>query len=259
MNTQKFIHLDGEGKPWGILSAEQLWANVYALKYNRPEQRLEPGIWKTLFTQAKLAAINFGAEIIGVRVRKEYEPKMIRQILSEIGMKKSSERIEYQCDISLLPDDAGSPLYWKTAQELNWNLEQIAQFTKKIITDALDIDPNEKAEDFIQDWLHHNEFTYGPGCIAIGFINDKPCTLVVAQINEDTGWSRLSYMGIIPEFRGQGLGKWVHRQGFKMMKRQGGKLYHGGTHGENLPMRRLFESHGCKIFCEMEEWSCHLK
>ena len=66
-------------------------------------------------------------------------------------------------------------------------------------------------------------------------------------------------MGIIPEERGKGLGKWVNRQGFKMMKSQSGKLYHGGTHGENKSMKKLYELHGCKLFCEMEEWCVNLK
>lgn len=259
MNTKKFVHQDGEGKPWGIVSAEQLWANVYALKYNRPEVRLDREVWKGLFAQAKAAAIEFGAEMIGTRLRKEYEADMLRSILTEIGLKKISERVEYQCDISSLPDEAGSPLQWKTAKELGWDKRKIAQFTADITKDALDIDPDEKPEDFVQDWLQHEEFTSGPACIAVGFFNGNPCTLVVAQINKETGWSRLSYMGIISEYRGKGLGKWVHRHGFTMMKAQGGKLYHGGTHGENLPMRKLFESHGCKLFCEMEEWSVSLK
>lgn len=259
MNTKKFVHLDGEGKSWGIVSTEQLWAHVYALKYNRPELKLDREVWKGLFAQAKAAAIEFGAETLVVRLRKEYEADILRGILSEIGLTKISERVEYQCEISLLPDDAGSPLKWKTAKELGWDKNQIAQFTGDIIKDALDIDPDEKPEDFVQDWLQHDELTSGADCIAVGFFNDKPCTLVVAQINKQTGWSRLSYMGITPEFRGQGLGKWVHRQGFQMMKNQGGKLYRGGTHGENLPMRKLFESHGCKLICEMEEWSVNLK
>jgi GNAT superfamily N-acetyltransferase len=259
MNTKKFVHLDGEGKSWGIVSAEQLWANVYALKYNRPEERLDREIWKNLFAQAKAAAISFGAETIGARLRKEYEAEMFRSILAETGLKKISERVEYQCDISLLLDDSGSPLQWKTAKELNWDTKKIAQFTGDITKEALDVDPDEKPEDFVQDWLHHDEFTSGADCIAVGFLDGIPCALVVAQINKETGWSRLSYMGIIPEFRGKKLGKWVHRHGFQMMKAQGGKLYHGGTHGENLPMKKLFESHGCKMFCEMEEWSVNLK
>lgn len=259
MNTKKFVHQDGEGKPWGIVSVEQLWANIYALKYNRPEVRLDQEIWKSLLAQAKAAAIDFGAETLGARLRKEYESEMFRSVLAETGLKKISERVEYQCDISLLPDESGSLLQWQTASELGWDTKKIAQFTGDITKDALDVDPDEKPEDFVQDWLHHEELTSGLDCIAVGFINNKPCTLVVAQINKETGWSRLSYMGIIPEFRGGGLGKWVHRHGFQMMRDQGGKLYHGGTHGENFPMRKLFESHGCKLFCEMEEWSLNLK
>ena len=38
------------------------------------------------------------------------------------------------------------------------------------------------------------------------------------------------------------------------MKNQDGKLYHGGTHTNNLPMRRLFEQHGCQIYAEIIEW-----
>ena len=259
MNTKKFIHLDGEGKPWGIVSAEQLWANVYALKYNRPEVGLDRDVWKSLFAQAKAAAIDFGAMTICARLTKDYKLDMFHSILAETGLKKISERVEYQCDVFLLPDDLGSPIQWKTTKELGWDTKKIAQFTSDITENALDVDPDEKPEDFIQDWLQHDELTSGLDCIAVGFMNNKPCTLAVAQINKNTGWSRLSYMGIISEFRGKGFGKWVHRHGFKMMKDQGGKLYHGGTNIENLPMRKLFESHDCKLFCEMEEWSLDLK
>jgi GNAT superfamily N-acetyltransferase len=259
MNKKKFVHQDGDRNAWGIVSAEQLWANVYALKYNRPEIRLDREIWKHLFAQAKTAAIDFGAETLNCRIRKEYDPHVFQDILTELSLKKISERIEYQCDLSILPGEVKSPLQWKTAKELGWNSQRIAQLTSEVTKDALDIDPDEKPEDFIQDWLHHDQFTSGPECIAIGSYNKKPCALVVAQIERGSGWSRLSYMGIVPEFRGKGLGKWVHRHGFTMMKDQGGKLYHGGTHAENLPMRKLFTSHGCKVFCEMEEWSCNLK
>ena len=159
----------------------------------------------------------------------------------------------------MLPSENRTPIKWQTARELAWTAQDLALFTKEVVTNALDVDPNEKPEDFIQDWLHHTEFTHGLDCAGIGFINDKPCALVVAQINKETGWSRLSYMGLVPEFRGKGLGKWVHRHGFEMMKAQGGILYHGGTHAENRPMRKLFKSHGCHVFCEMEEWSMKIE
>lgn len=259
MNKKKFVHLNSDGESWGIVSAEQLWANVYALKYNKPEIRLDRQLWSSLFTQAKAAAVEFGAISIGARLAIDYEPEMFRSILTENGLSKISDRVEYQCDVSQLPDDAESPVRWKTAKELNWDTMTIAQFTANVIQNAWDIDPDEKLEDFIQDWIHHEELSSGPDCIAIGYINKNPCSLVVAQVSKSTGWSRLSYMGIVPEFRGKGFGKWVHRHGFKMMKDQGGKVYHGGTNGKNVAMRRLFESHDCKMFSEMEEWSCNLK
>jgi GNAT superfamily N-acetyltransferase len=259
MNSKEFIHHDGDGQAWGVVSTEQLWGDVYALKYNRPEKRLDFGIWLDLFRQAKAAAIEFGAGTLEARLRTEYEIDMFRRLLSQLGLRKKSERIEFQCDLSQLPDDAGSPMRWQTAAELKWDKEQIVRFTQQIIKGALDIDPDENPEDFAQDWLQHHEFTFGPHCIAIGFLDDVACSLVVAQINSQTGWSRLSYMGLIPTYRGRGLGKWVHRHGFRMMKEQGGLLYHGGTHGQNWAMRRLFVSHGCQVYSEMEEWSCKLK
>ncbi len=255
MNYKKFIHFDSAGSSWGIVSAEQVWSNVYALKYNKPEKRLDQNIWQNLFTQAKDAAHSFNAESIEIRIRLDYEPATIQSILNELGFKKKSGRIEYQCDVKNLPDEKSAPLVWKTARDLGWDHQQIADFTKEIIKDSLDINPNEKPEDFIQDWLHHEELTSGLDCIAIGFIEGNACALTVVQVNKDTGWSRIAYMGVIPSYRGKGLGKWVHQHGFAMMKQQGGILYHGGTHSDNLAMRKLFETHGCAVYCEMEEWS----
>ncbi len=259
MNRKKFIHHKSDGSPWGIVSTEQLLENVYAIKYNKPEEPLAKEVWDSLFQSAKSAAINLGAEIIGLRVRKEYEHQVVCEILSDLGFKKEAERIEYQCDVSLLPNDVGTPFQWKTAKELGWNKEQVAEFSWNVVEGALDIDPAETPEYFISDWLNHDDLTSGLDCISIGFINSSPCALTVAQVEQKTGWSRISYMGLIPSYRGKGLGKWVHRRGFEMMKAQGGKLYHGGTHGENFPMQKLFLSHGCKLYCEMEEWVFRVK
>ena len=255
MNSKKFVHPDSLGNTWGIVSAEQLWANVYAIKYNRPERKLTEEQWIGLLTQAKSAAIDFGAESIETRIRLEYEAETFRNLFHRLGFHKKAGRIEYQCDVKDLPGEEETPIIWETAKTLNWDKGQIAQFTKDVVEGALDVDPNEKPEDFIQDWLQHHEYTSGPECIAIGFQNHQPCALAVVQINIESGWSRISYMGLITSHRNKGLGKWVHRHGFTMMKEQGGKLYHGGTHSENKAMRKLFESHGCKVFCEMEEWA----
>jgi len=78
--------------------------------------------------------------------------------------------------------------------------------------------------------------------------------LVCAQVAAESGWSRITYMGPIPAARGQGLGRWVHRRGFAMLKAQGGTLYHGGTAVENHAMCKLFRDHGCTVYRRMTEW-----
>ena len=117
------------------------------------------------------------------------------------------------------------------------------------------VDPNEDALIALKGFLNEPTLTHGPECVQITHLKDQPAALIIAQIEPATGWSRITYMGIMPEFRGQGLGKWVHRHGFKMMREQGGSLYHGGAVSSNEGMIRLFQNHGCKEYRRMQEWA----
>lgn len=259
MNKKKWSHVDSLGKILGTVLLEQLWVDTYGLCYSKPEKRLSPKIWSELFAQAKNRSLEWGALKINCRIRKDYDPETFRSLLQDLGFAKKSERIEYKADLLTLPQEQNTPLSWKTAQELSWNVQQVADFFSKVTFGALDIDPDEKPEDFIQDFLKHDELTSGFDCIGLGFLGQVPCAAVVAQVEKSSGWSRLSYMGLLPSYRGQGLGKWIHRHGFEMMRSQSGQIYHGGTLTHNFPMRKLFESHGCKVFCEMEEWQFAFK
>jgi hypothetical protein len=255
MENKKFEEVDSNGKTTAVVSVEYLWGNLFVLKHNRPSENISKEIWMKLFIQAKEEAIKNKAGIIGIRLRTDYHIDLFQQILAELKFNKSAGRIEYKTNVVELPHYENQPLVWKTAEELGWDEEEIAEFTKKIIEDALDVEPEENPKDFIQDWLNHSEFTFGRHCISIGFFKENPIALTVVQVEKKSGWSRISYMGIIPSFRHQGFGKWVHRKGFDMIKEQGGTLYHGGTHIDNKAMRKLFEQHGCQFFCELEEWS----
>jgi GNAT superfamily N-acetyltransferase len=92
-------------------------------------------------------------------------------------------------------------------------------------------------------------------CVHIALFEGKPAGLCVVQINPMNGWSRLSFMGLLPAYRGLGLGQWLHRYGFAVMKREEGAVYHGGTDSNNSPMIRLFLKHKVAKCWDMEEWS----
>lgn len=252
MKQSRFELRDSKRGPWLIVSTEHVFKNIYVIKYNKPDLLGELRDWRNLFIAAKVDCEEKGAEQIRCRVRKNYDYEKIITILEILNFQKQSNRVEFQQQIDLLPRIEGSPIVWKTIKDLLWSADKLKQFLFEVIKDSFH--ESENIDEFIADWFIHEELTCGLDCISIGFIKEEPCSLVVAQVEKSSGWSRLSYMGILPQFRNKGYGKWVHRHGFSMMRDQGGVLYHGGTHLENEAMVKLFEQHGCKKVWEMEDW-----
>lgn len=256
MNFKRFSHVDSSGNEIGAVTVEHLWAEVYGLRRIKKQTSLEPEAWFDLFQQAMKFASEIGAGSVMYRLVRESDSDAIKAFLPSLGFTKKSNRVEYKAEMGGLPNDDGSPIHWTSASQLGWEANEIASCLRSVSEGAPDSEPSDNPLVYIQDWKKDPVLTHGPECIAVGRLGGKLCALVVAQINPKTGWSRISYMGLAPEFRGKGLGRWVHRHGFQMMKQQGGRLYHGGTVAENSPMIKLFEQHGAKLFCEMEEWLC---
>jgi ribosomal protein S18 acetylase RimI-like enzyme len=177
------------------------------------------------------------------------------KILKELGFEFMHRRIEFRRDLSLLPDDDGSPIQWEEPQDLSENtLTKLAEILSKAGEGDPDFSPDENPKEALKSYMSERDLTSGTQCIHIAKVSEKTAGIIVAQINPETGWSRITYMGLLPEFRGRGLGMWVHRHGFSMMKKQGGKLYHGGTLAQNVKMIHLFEKHGCEVYRNMQGW-----
>jgi len=239
----------------GAVSIEHLWADVFALKIKM--LKLESmGDLEGIIHEALSVAQSHKARLVMYRLIKgEVGAQEVGQLLPKIGFKKKNERIEFKKSVSELPNDEGSPLRWKSAKELNLTPEGIAKILRQVSEGDPDTDPTEDPLQFIQDFLADPVLTAGLECIHFGFLGEDIAALTVVQRNPKTGWSRISYMGVVPKFRKQNIGNWVHRYSFTVMKKEGGLLYHGGTTSTNLGMIRLFENNGCARFCEMEEWN----
>jgi hypothetical protein len=248
----KFCYFEND-KEICHVSIENLWADVYGLRRSK-SANVSPDIWQSLFVEAMAYAKTVNAKVVHYRLVESEDSDSIAEFLPKLGFTKKHDRIEFRADLKDLPDDSGTPLTWKTAAELNWTANEVAQFLKVVSFGDPDTDPSDDPLTYIQDWLNDPVLNAGLDCIAIGYLDEKPAAFVVAQVNPKTKWSRISYMGIVPQFRGQGLGLWVHRKGFSMMREQGGILYQGGTTTENHSMLRLFQKHGCKPYLRMEEW-----
>ncbi len=255
---KKFPLLSSAGEPLANITLEHLWADVFALKMK--VLKIEGVLRLSQVVQEAIKEANkFKASVVMFRLIKgETASQEISDLLPKLGFKKKCERVEFKKSVEELPNDQGSPIKWKNAEELGWSAQEIADSLKQVAEGDPDTDPNEDPLLFIQDFLADPVLTSGLHCIHIGFVDDEIAAFTVVQINPKTGWSRISYMGVVPKFRKKNLGVWVHRYSFKVMKSEGGKLYHGGTTSTNLRMIKLFENSGCDKFCEMEEWNYSL-
>jgi GNAT superfamily N-acetyltransferase len=192
------------------------------------------------------------AREVGTQLTAEQSSDGLLKALRSYGFERVGERIEFRAMLDDLPSDEGSPIEWRSMEELG------LPFAASILLTSSKGDPHssddEDPVEAINEWLTDEVLTTSADCVQIGYVGAEPVAFICAQVRPSNGWSRIAYMGVVPQARGRGLGRWVHRHGFAMLRRQGGKLYHGGTAADNAPMLALFASHGCREFVRGTEW-----
>jgi len=223
---------------------------------NRP---LDLDQFTSIITSVIRRCAELNANRVDVRLVQGDQDVEISKIFTSNGFSKKHERIEFKTQIANLPDEEGTPLTWESASASGAiDLESAAELLGQAGRGDPDWSTNDDPCELLTQWLADAELSHGPKSVQIGFSDGNPAAIVIAQVNQRSGWSRITYMGLLPEFRQRGLGKWIHRHGFTMMKEQGGKEYHGGTVSTNTTMIRLFHRHNCIEFRKMDEWTLSL-
>jgi GNAT superfamily N-acetyltransferase len=252
--SKKFTLTSESGQEVGAVVLRHLWAEVYGVLIKKSDVHVPADRWAKEIGVALCEAELRSARQVMFRLITDIESKELRSLLPSLKFRKKEDRVEYKKAVESLPDDIGTPILWKTAEILNWSTKDVAKILVGIAQGDPGYDPSEDPLQFITDILDDPILTAGLSCIHIGFFRNEVAAMTIVQIDPNSGWSRISYMGVVPKFRGLGLGKWVHRFSFAQMKRKGGKVYQGGTVANNAAMVRLFETHGCELFHQMEEW-----
>lgn len=252
-----FVTLDGNRNVVWSLKVFPVQTGVYYAipPRRRVEHLFTPSEFKRIIESIADRCGSLKAISVQLRLEKGAQSQMMSEILVSLGFNKLHERVEFKTLVADLPAETGTPLKWEAVSASGpIDLEKAAA----LLGQAGQGDPDWSADDdprqLLKSYLAEEGLYGGLDAIQVGFLDGRPAAVAVAQVNRETGWSRITYMGILPEFRGRSLGKWLHRRGFAMMQAQGGKEYHGGTVSTNAAMIRLFRSHGCREHRGMEEW-----
>lgn len=188
---------------------------------------------------------------LATRVEADRLPGPYLAALGRHGFAVDNERVEYKTPLDALPPEGETPLQWVP-------LDAFGHAATADVIDRAGRGPEWEADDTGESVLAHalgQEHLYRePDCVQVGLLDGEPAAFVIAQVEPPTGWSTLTFLGVVPAFRGRGLGPFVHRRGMALLRAQGGTLYHGGTSATNHPMVRLFERHGCRLHARLTEY-----
>lgn len=253
-SRRRLIALDADGQPAGATFIDPVSDDAWVMGSIRGVAPV--GEWAaTLISDAIGHARSGGARTIGTRVPRPRLAAPYQAALEAAGFRQDGARVEYKTPLSALDGDDGTPLSWRGADAAR--LSGAAELLRRCsLGDPDGLEADDDPASILRGYLSADDLTTDLGeCVHLGALDGEPVAFVCAQVAPADGWSRITYMGLVPEARGRGLGHWVHRHGLAMLKAQGGALYHGGTRVDNHPMRACFARQGCVRWAELVEWS----
>ncbi len=162
--------------------------------------------------------------------------------LLKAGFQLKTRRLQFERSLDTLEKKSGS-------HEITWQKTEDAQFQKYWMLaskDSLNKPDSVSIDNGLFEGLKEElGSSYGDHCL-IGCWNGRPIGISIPHIEPGTAEEgRLFFLGLFPEYRGQGLGRYLHLQSLIHLKRIGARNYIGMTDERNIPMQKLFIQNGC--------------
>ena len=189
---------------------------------------------------------------------------MHRESLAARGFRQGESRLEYRIalDEAISEMGKGGP-----APRLAWSCvdagsEAGLAEAAALLRSAAEGDPAYRPEDdvrgFIDALLADKKTVPLPERLQIGSLGGAAAVVLALTAHRGDGWSSIYYLGVLPAFRGRGLGLEAMLHGLHFLKAMGGTTYHDGTGSRNAAALALFARLGRPPFRVMEEWRLDL-
>lgn len=227
-------------------------AQLYRLQLRDDASAEEQGVATSLLGEALARAHELRAGRVITRVHDAHSFPAYAARLEQLGFVPLDRRIEFIAKLAELPGEGGSPFTWRSMA--SFSRDTVVQLLDDVLQGDLSPALHDSADEALREMLEAPDLTHSDECVHVGLVDGAPAALVIAQVQTSTGWGSITQLGLHGDFRGRGLGAFVHRHGFDMLRAQGGTYYRDGTSLANAPMRRLFEKHGCREYARMTDW-----
>lgn len=175
------------------------------------------------------------------------EPRRVRlhTALQQAGFRAFRRKLLVTRDLTdSLP--RGGDFTWRTLAEVGEDAF-IALMTRAGEGDpfpAADFDPRREWREL----LEHAGASFDPQRWRVAIVDDEPVGVVLpTPYPEAPDEGTLSYVGVLPAFRGRGLGSGLHASGLRLLADAGCRVYRGSTDERNTAMARVFERNDCPV------------
>ena len=183
----------------------------------------------------------------------DYSQQPFEHMLEKIGFRRSYEEVvvERSLENRLPPADSRFSLHAESIPP------------RDLLKLAMQDSKNRALHDLDVDYLIQLTSTSRPMARATNVwysaqFNGQTVGLVCLWVSNEQSCGGIEFIGVLPEFRGQGLGRGIHSLVLQKLAQLGCLHYRDATDVLNLPMQRVFFWHGCCVVAVLRQFRMSL-
>ena len=144
-----------------------------------------------------------GLAQLHTRLTPDRTPPPYLAALEGLGFTVRDGRMEFKTPIADLPGEEGTPLTWASHDVMG---REAAGALFERAGSGPDWEESDVGVDLIDSYLTRDGMYVEADCAQVGSSDGTPVAFIIAQVELTSGWSTITFMGLVPEYRGRGLG-----------------------------------------------------
>ena len=178
---------------------------------------------------------------LSILMEEKYEDVMLNN-----GLRKISNTVEYTRTLDVLAD-TDSKFYPHALSEPLLSDDAFARLYEQCRSGSFNQNIPQSIETVMDSLKRELGVNWRNHCFYFAY-EGEIVGLAIPHLEKGTsGEGRLFYFGLVPKWRGKGIGASIHNHALKLMKGLNAQTYVGSTDVNNQYMIKIFEKNGCTL------------